>query len=323
MGRVALGLMGMALVLVLGLVLLFAPPRPSTSSPGIGQGLNSAQIPNGWAPWVQRAGSICAEFPPAVIAAQIEAESGWNPRAVSSKGALGLSQFMPDTWAAMGQDDDRNGIVSPYDPGDAIMAQGRFDCALVQQLKGRVKGDLTSLALAAYNAGPGAVLKYGSIPPYAETQAYVPRILQMATGYGLVTATGTGNAVAAIAAAKTRLGTPYSWGGGGPTGPSLGFAQGANTVGFDCSSLMQYALWQGAKVKIPRTADDQGGAGKPIPRSSIQPGDLIVFNTTHVGMYIGNGQMIHAPQTGDVVKISRVFGNSYWEGKTWRIRRYL
>ena len=116
------------------------------------------------------------------IAAQIDAESGWNPRAVSPAGAQGLSQFMPGTWAAYGRDDDGNGRVSPYDAGDAIMAQARYDCEIAASLRGVVAGDLLDLTLAGYNAGPGAVMLHGGVPPYAETRAYVAKIRGLASG---------------------------------------------------------------------------------------------------------------------------------------------
>lgn len=127
---------------------------------------------------------------------------------------------------------------------------------------------------------------------------------------------------AVVRAALQMRGIPYSWGGGGPGGPSRGFAQGANTVGFDCSSLMQYAFSKYG-VKIPRVTYDQFRAGKPVPVNRMQAGDLMFFRPGsqgpgHVGMYVGNGQFLHAPQTGDVVKLSRVSDRSDLVG----VRRY-
>ena len=102
------------------------------------------------------------------------------------------------------------------------------------------------------------------------------------------------------------LGTPYSWGGGGPGGASRGFAQGAGIVGFDCSSLVQYALSK-AGIKAPRIAADQATLGTRAPVGSLAPGDLVVRNDGgHIGIYIGNGRMIEAPHTGDVVKVAPV-----------------
>ncbi|GAA1460542.1 NlpC/P60 family protein [Nocardiopsis exhalans] len=101
-----------------------------------------------------------------------------------------------------------------------------------------------------------------------------------------------------VAAARTQLGVPYSWGGGGISGPSLGFGRGANTRGFDCSSLMQYAWYQGAGVRIPRVTYDQINTGRAISRGSEAPGDLVFPHRGHVAMVTKPGQLIHAPYTG-------------------------
>jgi peptidoglycan DL-endopeptidase CwlO len=104
----------------------------------------------------------------------------------------------------------------------------------------------------------------------------------------------------AAAVALQYLGVPYSWGGSTP-------------AGFDCSGLVMYVYAQ-LGIQLPHYAADQYLSGTPIARSDLQPGDLVFFdNLTHVGIYIGNGQIIHAPHTGDVVRISNLsdFGNSY------------
>lgn len=93
--------------------------------------------------------------------------------------------------------------------------------------------------------------------------------------------------------AKSFLGTPYVYGGSSPA------------TGFDCSGLTQYAFRQ-AGLSIPRVSYEQAAAGIAVPKRQIRVGDLVAFNdpVSHVGIYIGNGKFIHAPHTGDVVKIS-------------------
>ncbi|HEY0487232.1 MAG TPA: transglycosylase SLT domain-containing protein [Mycobacteriales bacterium] len=101
--------------------------------------------------------------PAALLAAVAKVESNYNPKAVSSAGAQGLMQFMPATARDYG--------INPFDPAQAIDGAAR---KLAADLK---SFGSVSLALAAYNAGAGAVRKYGGIPPYGETQAYVPKVL--------------------------------------------------------------------------------------------------------------------------------------------------
>jgi hypothetical protein len=115
------------------------------------------------------------DVPAAVLAAQLLAESNFNPLAVSPAGASGIAQFMPATAAAYG-------LGNPFDPAAAINAQGHLMSDLLRQF-----GDV-SLALAAYNAGPAPVSACNCVPPYAETQAYVARILGLMGGVGAVPA---------------------------------------------------------------------------------------------------------------------------------------
>ena len=118
---------------------------------------------------------------------------------------------------------------------------------------------------------------------------------------------------AVVAAAKTQLNVPYSWGGGGIHGPTKGTEQGAHTVGFDCSSLMQYSYYVGAHISIPRNTHEQYKGGKHMDFTQRAPGDLIFYNKEeHVALYAGrvNGteMIVEAPHTGghvQFVKMSR------------------
>ena len=109
-----------------------------------------------------------------LLAAQLYAESGFNPFARSGAGAQGIAQFMPDTARSYG-------LRNPFDADAAIMAQAHLMHDLLKQF-GSVP-----LALAAYNAGPGAVRRYGGIPPFAETRAYVTKIMALLGGAGEIT----------------------------------------------------------------------------------------------------------------------------------------
>jgi soluble lytic murein transglycosylase-like protein len=104
------------------------------------------------------------QLDPALVRAVIHAESGFNPAARSSKGAMGLMQLMPGTARQMG-------VADAWMPEQNIAGGVQYLAGLLQQFRGDQK-----LAVAAYNAGPEAVRKYAGIPPYAETQAYVQRV---------------------------------------------------------------------------------------------------------------------------------------------------
>ncbi len=105
---------------------------------------------------------------------------------------------------------------------------------------------------------------------------------------------GSGAGARAVSAAASQLGVPYLWGGTTP-------------AGFDCSGLTQWA-WAQAGVSLPRVTYAQKNAGRQVPISALQPGDLVFYSGFgHVALYAGGGSVIHAPQTGDVVKYSSLY----------------
>jgi cell wall-associated NlpC family hydrolase len=107
----------------------------------------------------------------------------------------------------------------------------------------------------------------------------------------------------------SQLGTPYVWGGGAPGG-------------FDCSGLVSWAYAQ-VGVSLPHSTYAQYNMGVAVSKDQLQPGDLVFFDGLgHVGLYIGGGQFVHAPHTGDVVKISSL-GEGWYSSTYVGARRIL
>ncbi len=148
-------------------------PRPAG---GGGEAALPAFVPPRFAPMLARAAQRW-NVSAALLAAQLYAESNFNPFAQSGAGAQGIAQFMPGTAQAMGLDD-------PFDAAQAIDAQGHLMRDLLRRFV------TVPLALAAYNAGPGAVAGCMCIPPYPETRGYVARILGLLGGAGALVSAG-------------------------------------------------------------------------------------------------------------------------------------
>ncbi len=276
-----------------------------------------------WASMITQAGSICPEAPPELIAAQLMQESSFGQNVYSPAGALGPAQFMPATWAAHGVDGDGDGDKDIMDPADAIASQGAYDCYIADKLR-HLGGDTQALMLAGYNAGWPLVLSLGRIPRIKETQDYVRLIQGMMKNYqkpGALTGLRGADAVIAEAMDFVRRRVPYVYGG-----------EGRN--GVDCSGLMQYVFGR-IGVELRRTAQQQFDQFPEIPVNQVRPGDLVAFDLRnpngggdrqhidHIGLvssvsYNDSGgglqiEMIQAPRTGDVVKVSPV--NSGWYAK--------
>jgi soluble lytic murein transglycosylase-like protein len=108
---------------------------------------------------------------PAVLHGLIQQESGFDPNSTSSAGAAGLTQLMPGTASSLG-------VANPLNPAESIEGGARYLAQMMSKFGGN-----TADALAAYNAGPGAVSQYGGVPPYAETESYVSKVLDYAESY--------------------------------------------------------------------------------------------------------------------------------------------
>ncbi|MCK9898851.1 glycoside hydrolase [Parafrankia colletiae] len=277
---------GGVFLLISILILLIAAPFLEEQRTGSRAIVNSEGIPTEYVQLITDAANAagCTEVTPAVLAAQLRQESGFNPQARSPVGAMGIAQFMPGTWAAHGTGD-------VWNPVDAIPAAARYDCAVVASVK-NVPGSTQENMLAAYNAGPGAVLAYAGVPPYPETRNYVRTILAQAQVYGDALDTGAEVSVEAVQPVLdfmwSQIGKPYVW---GATGPNA----------WDCSSLVQ-AAYRTIGISIPRVTTDQLAFGPRVAGVEPQPGDLLFIPGSdgtalapgHVGMYVGNGQVIAA-----------------------------
>jgi soluble lytic murein transglycosylase-like protein len=147
-----------------------------TGGDGATRGSLPAFVPERYAPVLARAAQRW-NVSAALLAAQIYAESNFNPFARSPAGAQGIAQFMPGTARAMG-------LTNPFDAVAAIDAQAHLMRDLLRRFAS------VPLALAAYNAGPGAVAGCMCIPPYPETRGYVARILALLQGAGEPVAAG-------------------------------------------------------------------------------------------------------------------------------------
>ncbi|MGH9055220.1 MAG: C40 family peptidase [Acidimicrobiales bacterium] len=266
-------------------LLLFLPGAGMVPSAGTGV-TGDAAIPAPVAGLYQRAAAICPGLPWTVLAAigTVESLNGTSNlpgvhSGANSAGAEGPMQFEPATFAAYDTPVPPGGAdpPSPYDPTDAAYAAARYLCA-----NGAQGGRDIAAAVYAYNHDSG----------------YVERVVSLAATLGAAgSAPPAGPAgTAAVKWALSQIGTPYRWGGEDPG------------VGFDCSGLAQ-AAFRAAGVTLPRVAQAQFDAGPILPAgTSLDPGDLVFFgsglsNVTHVGIVVGDGEMIDAPHAGAVVRV--------------------
>ncbi len=230
-------------------------------------------------------------------------ESGLRNLAGGDRDSVGLFQQR----SGWGPVSDR---LDPVTAATMFFTGGRGGQPGLQQLQGWMAMPVTAAAQAVQeSAFPKA---YAGQETRARQLVADPTILS-ATCLTSVAFSGDGTVGArAVADALRWVGVPYSWGGGSIYGPTLGFAEGAGTVGFDCSSLTQYAWFQAAGIRLPRVTTDQADALPHVPLGApLQAGDLLFFHDPadppgvyhHVGIYDGQGDMVHAPHTGAVIEV--------------------
>ena len=168
----------------------------------------------------------------------------------------------------------------------AAEAQVQYDAVAAQQADLQVEIDRYQAEFDALSAREQRAAVAGHHGERASRAARPP----VAAAGPVVASSGAAQAV--VDAAMAQRGKPYVWAGAGPGS-------------FDCSGLTAFAF-RAAGIPLPHSSRMQSSMGQPVPRDQLQPGDLVFFYqpVSHVGIYVGNGQMVHAPTSGDVVKVS-------------------
>jgi cell wall-associated NlpC family hydrolase len=259
------------------------PPPPSAAA--------LSGIPPTYLDLYQSAAATCSGLPWTVLAAIGEVASDHGRQIPPGPSALGPMQFEPTTFASYGIDGNNDGVTDATEPADAVYSLANLLCD-----NGAKNGADLQVAIATYSSAPG----------------FVQDVLSWANTYGGLSAGSAAGADAvaiAIAFAESQLGKPYQL---GATGPDA----------WDCSALVQAAYAVGG-IALPRTTYEWQRAGAVVwitngashlPISTLEPGDLLYsagsdgtpLSPGHVAMYIGDGQEIEAPHTGDVVKVISV-----------------
>jgi cell wall-associated NlpC family hydrolase len=281
---------GAAATVPLIIILLVAASLPTSAQADGDAGLGGAptalalqDIPADYLAWYMAAAQTCPGLPWSVIAGigKVESNHGRSTlpgvrSGANGAGAEGPMQFLPATFAAYAVNADPGSLLTPYNPADAIYTAAKMLCA-----DGARGGTQAGIQQAIFD--------------YNHADWYVTDVLSWAARYA--SQAGTAGVATAIAFAEAQVGKPYCWGGQGP-------------ACFDCSGLV-FAAYAAASIHIARTTYEWQQDGPQIPLSQIQPGDLLFSagadgtpaNPGHVVMYLGRGQVIQAPETGQDVQI--------------------
>lgn len=248
----------------------------------------------------------------------------YQPIKLEDRVALGMTDFVKDKIAtgeiqAPNESQDADQVVQAPDQvkkddkgvdqrtSDAVsrarQAISDFDAAKAAQEEQRKKAEqaaqLQEKAIASLGSSSSSPLSNNGTSVYNDEGSgrVLPPVLSSQMSPGEISSSIPGElkgtaAAKVLEAAYSQLGVPYVWGGTSPNS------------GLDCSGLTQYAYSQ-AGISLPRVTYDQINAGTRVSLNDLKPGDLLFpADTSHVSIYVGDGNVIHAPQTGDVVKIT-------------------
>jgi peptidoglycan DL-endopeptidase RipA len=234
----------------------------------------------------------------AAAQAKLDEARNWSAPAAAKPAAAAPSNNPSADWdrAPEGVDPATGNWATPWDPFLPAIPSA-FVSGDPIAIINSILGIMSTSAQATADMGRGFLQKLGLLPtPTGYTNGAIPQVYgRDATEY-------------VIRRGMSVMGTPYSWGGGNAAGASRGIDSGSGTVGFDCSGLMLY-MFAGVGIKLDHYSGSQYNAGRKIPSSQMRRGDMIFYGpnaSQHVAMYLGDGQMLEAPYTGSVVKVSPV-----------------
>lgn len=306
-----LAVVAVLLVLVLLLfVVMVSSIEDDAPMPGGDGELNTEHVPDEYVPYLLESAQQCDWINPPLLAAQIDQESNWDPDAVSPVGAQGLAQFMPGTWEMYGEGD-------PFDPEAAITAQGRYMCVLGDLMDsalsdGRVSGEHLDLMLASYNAGEGNVYDHGGVPPFPETEQYIPLIKEKIAKYTADDGGGGGgaqNGDTVHPAPDYPVTSPFGY----RIHPITGQRKLHTGMDFGVPCGVEVVSWGDGEVIMAGTA---GGYGN---RVEVDHGGGIISTYSHAeSLRVSTGDQVAA---GDVVTINGTTGTSTGCHLHWEIKK--
>ncbi|MGE2834499.1 NlpC/P60 family peptidoglycan endopeptidase RipB [Mycobacterium sp. SMC-4] len=198
-------------------------------------------------------------------------------------------------------------LIGTAVPAGAQPEAGQWDPTLPKLISAGAPGDPLAIAnasLAATAQATQVTMDLGR--KFLQTIGLAPKDAPATVAPGFVR--GPAAIEYVIRRGGSQMGTPYSWGGGKPTGPSRGIDSGANTVGYDCSGFTQFS-YAGVGVLIPKYSGDQYNTGRKVPLSQAKRGDLLFWGpggSQHVAIYLGNGKMLESSGSAGKVTVSPV-----------------